>query len=131
MMRKLRMVAWSVLLAVATSHAEAQSTTTFQELTHKTLVLRGTLGGEQVQMTLHPKPDEDGIVGTYFIFGHSAQILLAGEVDHDDVVMEESVNGKDVSGDWAGEFKTGVLSGTWSTLDGAMNKPFVLNLTAP
>ncbi|MBB3210948.1 hypothetical protein FHW67_000183 [Herbaspirillum sp. Sphag1AN] len=131
MMVFLRKLALGFLFAAAVCHANAQSTTSFQDLAHKTLVLRGTLGGEQVQMTLHPKQDEDGLAGTYFIFGQGAQILLAGEADHDDLVMEESHNGKDVSGEWAGEFKNGVLSGTWSALDGAVSKPFVLNLTAP
>ena len=131
MMVILRKLTLGVLLAAAVCHADAQSTTSFQDLAHKTLVLRGTLDGEQVQMTLSPKKDEDGLRGTYFIFGQGAQIMLAGEADHDDLVMEESHNGKDVSGEWAGEFKNGVLSGTWSTLDGAVSKPFVLNLAAP
>lgn len=131
MMGHLRKLALTFLLAAVACYAGAQSTANFQDLTHKTLVLRGTLGDEQVQMILHPKPDEDGFAGTYFIFGQSEQILLAGEADHDDLQMEESHNGKDVSGEWSGEFKNGVLSGTWSTLDGAVSKPFVLNVTIP
>jgi len=102
-----------------------------QALVHKPLVLRGTLGNEQIQMNLRPKVAEDGLEGSYFVFGQGAQILLAGEVDHDDLLMEESHNGKDVSGEWAGSFKNGVLSGTWSTLDGAVNTPFALQITKP
>jgi|SRR5450830_135105 len=111
--------------AVVFSHAQS-----LQELVRKPVVLRGTLGTEQIQLSLRPKKDEDGLEGSYFVFGQGAQILLAGEVDHDDLMMEESRNGKDVSGEWDGSFKNGVLGGTWSTLDGTVSKAFVLNMGA-
>ncbi|EJL93019.1 hypothetical protein PMI16_00715 [Herbaspirillum sp. CF444] len=97
-----------------------------QDIVRKPLVLRGTLGGDKIQLSLRPKVDEDGLEGQYFVFGQGSQILLAGEVDQNDLVMEESHNGKDVSGQWEGSFKNGVLSGTWSTLDGSVTKPFSL-----
>jgi hypothetical protein len=94
-------------------------------------VLRGTLGDDRIQLSLKPKADEDGLEGKYFVFGQSVQILLAGEVDQNDLMMEESHNGKDVSGQWEGSFKNGLLSGTWSTLDGSVTKPFSLKVGAP
>jgi hypothetical protein len=97
-----------------------------QDLVRKPIVLRGTLGDDKIQLSLRPKVDEDGLEGQYFIFGQGSQILLAGEVDQNDLMMEESHNGKDVSGQWEGSFKNGVLSGTWSTLDGSVTKPFSL-----
>jgi hypothetical protein len=99
-----------------------------QELVRKPLVLRGTLGAEQVQLNVQPKTGEDGLEGKYFIFGQGAQILLAGEVDQNQLVMEESYNGKDVSGEWDGSYQDGVLSGTWSSLDGKLNKSFMLKV---
>lgn len=97
-----------------------------QDIVRKPIVLRGTLGDDKIQLSLRPKVDEDGLEGQYFIFGQGSQILLAGEVDQNDLMMEESHNGKDVSGQWEGNFKNGVLSGTWSTLDGSVTKPFSL-----
>lgn len=101
-----------------------------QDLVRKPVVLRGTLGEDKIQLSLQPKVDEDGFEGKYFIFGQGSQILLAGEVDQNDLMMEESHNGKDVSGQWEGSFKNGVLSGTWSTLDGSVSKPFSLKVGA-
>lgn len=102
-----------------------------QDVLSKPAVLRGTLGDARIQLSLKPKTDEDGLEGNYFVFGQSAQILLAGEVDQNDLMMEESHNGKDVSGQWEGSFKNGLLSGTWSTLDGSVTKPFSLKVGAP
>jgi len=102
-----------------------------QDVLSKPAVLRGTLGDERVQLSVKPKADEDGLEGKYFVFGQSAQIFLAGEVDQNDLMMEESHNGKDVSGQWEGSFKNGLLSGTWSTLDGSVTKPFSLKVGAP
>ena len=102
-----------------------------QDVLGKPAVLRGTLGEDRIQLSLKPKADEDGLEGHYFVFGQSAQILLAGEVDQNDLIMEESRNGKDVSGQWEGSFKNGLLSGTWSTLDGSVSKPFSLKVGSP
>jgi hypothetical protein len=116
--------------AAATAPAAA-APGSLQDLVSKPVLLRGTLGAERVQISLKPKADEDGLEGKYFVFGRSAQILLAGEVDQNDLMMEESYNGKDVSGQWEGSFKNGLLSGTWSTLDGSVTKPFSLKVDAP
>lgn len=91
------------------------------------VTLRGTLGEATIQMQLRPKPDEEGIEGEYFRFGTSAKVLLAGEVDGGELVMEESENGTDVSGQWIGSIDGQRISGTWQDAEGAVSKPFVLN----
>ncbi|MGS0740602.1 hypothetical protein ACVBEF_02015 [Glaciimonas sp. GG7] len=99
------------------------------DLFAKPLVLRGTLGDATIEMRLQLKPDPtEGLQGTYSAIGQSAKILLAGEYDGSDVIMEESVNGKDVSGEWSGKFDGTTFSGTWSTTDDAIAKPFVLKV---
>ncbi len=121
--------------AATTATAPVASTAaapgSLQDMLSKPVVLRGTLGGDRIQLSMKPKADEDGLEGNYFVFGQGAQILLAGEVDQNDLMMEESHNGKDVSGQWEGSFKNGLLSGTWSTLDGSVTKPFSLKVGAP
>ena len=104
------------------------STASLKELLRQPVVLRGSLGADKIQVTLRPKMDEDGFEGSYFVFGQGTQILLAGEVDENDFMMEQSHNAHDVSGQWEGTFSHGVLSGTWSTLDGAVTKPFTLKV---
>ncbi|WP_150118697.1 hypothetical protein [Collimonas fungivorans] len=102
-----------------------------QDLFARPLTLRGTLGDAQIEMHLQLKPDPtEGIQGTYVIVGQSAKILLAGESDNADVIMEESINGKDVSGEWAGKLVGDTFSGTWSTTDDAVTKPFALTVQA-
>ncbi|WP_233526713.1 MULTISPECIES: hypothetical protein [unclassified Herbaspirillum] len=124
-----QVVAGAAVTAATTPAVAAPGS--LQEALSKPAVLRGTLGDERVQLSVKPKADEDGLEGKYFVFGQSAQILLAGEVDQNDLMMEESHNGKDVSGQWEGSFKDGLLSGTWSTLDGSVTKPFSLKVGAP
>ena len=96
-------------------------------MTHA-LVLRGQIDGRDIQLSLQPKKNEDGLEGRYFFFGGSPEILVAGEVDGDDFIMEESVNGKDVSGQWEGHRQGQSITGTWSSADGAVTKPFALQL---
>ncbi|WP_211465630.1 hypothetical protein [Collimonas silvisoli] len=104
---------------------------TVQNLFAKPLILRGTLGDAQIEMHLQLKADPtEGIQGHYVIAGQSAKILLAGESENTDVIMEESINGKDVSGEWAGKLLGNVFSGTWSTTDDAVTKPFALTVQA-
>jgi hypothetical protein len=93
------------------------------------LALRGTLGDAAIQANLRAKeiPDE-GFEGDYFLFGHSQKILLAGEVEGDDVFMEESENGTDVSGQWTGKLVGDTISGNWQSFDGLTNKPFSLRI---
>lgn len=98
----------------------------------KPLTLRGTLGDAKIEMHLQLKPDPtEGIQGSYVIAGQNAKILLAGESENTDVVMEESLNGKDVSGEWTGALVGNTFSGTWSTTDDAVTKPFVLVVQQP
>jgi hypothetical protein len=91
------------------------------------IVLRGTLGDAQIQMRLQPKSDPDeGLEGEYFVFGRSARIKLAGETEDDALLMEESENGVDVSGQWQGSRDGDTVTGTWTSGDGTATKPFRL-----
>jgi len=93
----------------------------------KPVSLRGVLGDAQVQLNLRPKvPAEEGIEGDYFVFGKSPRIFLAGEVEGNDVLMEESENGTDVSGQWTGTFNGDTFSGDWQSADGTVTKHFAL-----
>lgn len=99
-----------------------------QQLMTRDAVLRGDIDGRNLQLNLKPKKNEDGLEGKYFYFGDSIQVLVAGEVDGDDIVMEESINGKDVSGQWIGHREGRTITGTWSNADGSVSKPFSLQL---
>jgi opacity protein-like surface antigen len=91
------------------------------------VVLRGTLGDAQIQMTVQPKSDPaEGIEGEYIVFGRSGHILLAGETESGGLLMEESENGTDVSGQWEGQQDGTAVRGTWQSADGSVSKPFVL-----
>jgi hypothetical protein len=95
----------------------------------KPVVLRGTLDGAQIQMELHLKAGEtEAFEGTYFVFGQNNKILLAGEFEQDALTMEESINGKDVSGLWDGVYDGVTLSGNWSSVDGSVLRPFILKV---
>ena len=98
-------------------------------------VYRGTLGDEQVQMTLSPDPDDDEIIrGEYFIFGGGLSILVAGEINDDAFYLEESQDGMAISGYWEGHLEVekevskprGFIVGTWSNTDETLKKPFRL-----
>ena len=90
------------------------------------VVLIGTLGDREIQAKVRPKAaPEIGIEGEYFLFGHSQTILLAGETDEDQVFMEESANGTDVSGQWEGTREGDTFRGTWRSADGE-TLPFML-----
>lgn len=94
------------------------------------VTLRGTLDGVQIQMELRLKPGEtDAFEGNYFVAGQGSKVLLAGEFEEDALMMEESVNGKDVSGLWDGVYDGAVLSGNWSSVDGATLRPFLLKVS--
>ncbi|BEV16325.1 hypothetical protein HBDW_31130 [Herbaspirillum sp. DW155] len=99
-----------------------------QTLMTHALVLRGQIDGREIQLSLQPKKNEDGLEGRYFFFGGASEILVAGEVDKDDFLMEESLNGKDVSGQWEGHREGQSIIGTWSNADGSVSKPFTLQL---
>jgi hypothetical protein len=93
------------------------------------VTLRGTLDGVPIQMELHLKPGEtDALEGTYFVIGQNNKVLLAGEFEEDALMMEESANGKDVSGLWDGVYDGATLSGNWSSVDGSALRPFLLKV---
>ena len=109
----------------AQNPAIAASSTVFA----KKVVLRGTLGDQQVQLTIRPKEIADeGLEGEYFVFGHSLKILLAGDIEDNLLFMEESENGTDISGQWDGKLTGDHLSGSWMSADGSVTKPFSLTV---
>nr|WP_198980771.1 hypothetical protein [Herbaspirillum sp. ASV7] len=115
--------AWAAAPAAEAGQASLQ-----QVLMGHALVLRGQIDGRALQLSLQPKKNEDGLEGRYFFFGGSPEILVAGEVDGDDFIMEESINGRDVSGQWEGHREGQSITGTWSSADGSITKPFALQL---
>lgn len=95
----------------------------------KPVLLRGTLGDVNVQVQIRPKAEiDEGIEGEYFIFGNTAQILLAGEIEGDILFMEESENGTNISGQWDGKLEGDILAGSWMSVDGSFTKPFSLKV---
>lgn len=115
-------------LARAQAGADDAAGNLRQSLMDRSQVLRGELDGQRIQLTIGPKHNEDGLQGRYFVFGESTEILLAGEVEGDDLVMEESRNGRDVSGQWEGHRQGAAIVGTWSSADGSVTRPFSLQL---
>lgn len=94
----------------------------------RAIALRGTLGESLIQVRLRPKAEYEGVEGEYFRFGESAKILLAGEADDDEILLEESENGTDVSGHWEGKRRGNLMQGTWQSVDGVISKPFILTI---
>jgi hypothetical protein len=92
----------------------------------------GMLDGVQVQLRLRQKEDmREGLEGDYFVFGRSQKILLAGEFDRDGTIfLEESENGRNVSGQWDGKLDGDAFAGTWMSADGSVSKPFALKMIA-
>lgn len=89
------------------------------------VALRGSLGEAQIQVNLRVKEEfEDGVEGDYFLFGQSRHILLAGEIEDDELFLEESENGTDVSGQWNGKLAGDIITGEWQSVDGKLSKPF-------
>lgn len=132
-------VAMSLLLASAGACAvdtpvqpaqpTAQPAAQTPQLFGKPMVFRGTLGDKQVQLSIRPKnPADEGLEGEYFVFGSSQKVLLAGDGEGDALFLEESVNGKDVSGQWDGKLEGDTLSGSWTSADFSVTRPFVLKI---
>jgi hypothetical protein len=114
-------------LCVSLYAAGAQAQDAAGGIFSRPVVLRGVLGDANIQMQVRPKADPaEGIEGQYIVFGRSGHILLAGETDSDSLLMEESENGTDVSGQWEGRQEGGEVRGTWQSADGAVSRPFVL-----
>jgi opacity protein-like surface antigen len=129
MMRRLMLPILAAMLLAGPAHAAdaADATAAAGGMFSRPVVLRGTLGDAQIQMKLQPKSDPaEGIEGEYIVFGRSGQILLAGETESGGLLMEESENGTDVSGQWEGQQDGAAVRGTWQSADGSVNKPFVL-----
>ena len=96
-------------------------------LFHKPVFFRGVVGDINVQVNIRPKADiDEGIEGEYFIFGNSHKILLAGEIEGNQLFMEESENGTNISGQWDGKLEGDSLVGSWMSADGTITKPFTL-----
>lgn len=99
------------------------------QLFSKPMVFRGTLGDKQVQLSIRPKnPADEGLEGEYFVFGSSQNVLLAGDGEGDALLLEESENGKDISGQWDGKLEGDTLSGNWTSADFSVTRPFVLKV---
>ncbi|MNR98471.1 hypothetical protein D3C72_296770 [compost metagenome] len=107
--------------------AAAPAASSIPALFHKPVFFRGVVGDINVQVNIRPKADiEEGIEGEYFIFGNSHKILLAGEIEGDQLFMEESENGTNISGQWDGKLEGETLVGSWMSADGSITKPFTL-----
>jgi hypothetical protein len=117
---------------VSGAHAAGATEASGKMLFVKPVALRGTLGSDAIQMNLRTKAEfEDGIEGDYFLFGSSQKVLLAGEIEGEDLFLEESVNGTDVSGQWEGKMAGDVISGEWQSVDGKISKPFQVRIVRP
>jgi hypothetical protein len=134
MKRMLNCSLLAMAISVGAAHAAAGTLQNAEVASGKMLfaspvALRGTLGDARVQVKLRTKAEmEDGIEGEYFVFGQSQQVLLAGEVEGDDVFLEESENGSDVSGQWNGILADDIITGEWQSADGKLTKPFKLQI---
>ncbi len=127
--RQLLAIALWVFASTATATAEMAPTHSGKELFAQPLILRGVLGEERVQMNLHVNAEfGDGVEGHYFVFGQSRNILLAGEAEGDELFLEESENGTDVSGQWSGKIAGDTIAGEWQSADGSLTKPFQMNV---
>jgi hypothetical protein len=122
----------AVSMGVVSAHAATPAETAGKILFVKPVALRGNLGGEPVQVNLRTKADfEDGIEGDYFRFGSSQKVLLVGEIEGEELFLEESENGSDVSGQWEGKLAGDVITGEWQSVDGKISKPFQIRVVSP
>jgi hypothetical protein len=120
-------LAGCVLLCAGVLGSVAHAADASSGLFARPVVLRGTLGDARIEMQLRPKADPaEGLEGEYIVFGRSGHILLAGETEADGLLMEESENGTDVSGQWDGRQDGASVRGTWQSADGSLSKPFIL-----
>jgi hypothetical protein len=84
-------------------------------------IYRGTIGQEQVDMTLKLDADSvDSLHGWYSVTGdpQRAHVLLAGELEDEALSMEESINGVDVSGHFNAVVTAESFTGEWSDING-------------
>ena len=88
---------------------------------------RGSLGDAKIEMRLSWQAGVDeSLEGSYIVFGKPDTVLVVGEFEGAEFVLEESHNGRDVSGAWSGRLEGDRLSGTWSNEDGSVELPFDL-----
>jgi hypothetical protein len=95
--------------------------------------LSGTLGGQKVRMHLQPKADEiDSVEGDYLTpageRNAGKRILLAGEIAQNKFSLEESEDGKDVSGQWDVDVQGDQIRGVWLSADGSVSQDFNLQI---
>lgn len=119
-------------LPVVAQQTTTSAATTISAAFQKPVLLTGTIGDEKVQVSLRPKvPADEGIEGNYFFFGQSLNILLAGEIEGEVFLLEESRDGTHISGQWDGNIAGDSVTGTWMSADGSVTKPFALQIMQP
>lgn len=113
--------------APALPPAPAQGSARFRDGTY-----RGHVGTRQVQVQLIlDRSAEDSVIGSYFFFGEGTNILLAGEFDGNQLHLEESRNGIDVSGTWDATLDADHFFGTWSDAGETVRLDFDLKRIGP
>lgn len=118
-----------LLLAAASLLVLRPATASVPAWLRRKAVLQGELGGRRIEMTLAPDPETvDSVLGSYFVFGESGIIALAGEYEGDTLSMEESHDGTEVSGTWAARVDARGLRGTWRDAQGEAPTPFALTI---
>jgi len=128
-LRRLAMPAAALLLGIATLAAAAADTAPTKAL-FKPGIYRGHLGTRAIEAELNLDPEvPDTLAGRYRVDGEASAILLAGEVDGEDLYLEESRNGVDISGVWYGKISGARLTGEWSDPDDSTRIAFDLSLT--
>jgi hypothetical protein len=116
--------------AAESTNAPMKARAVLAQLFARPVTLQGTLNGAPIRMELHLKPQEtEALEGSYSTTDQGARVLLAGEFEEDALMMEESVNGHDVSGLWDGVYDGLTLTGNWSSVDGSVSRPFILRIT--
>ncbi|HEU4620915.1 MAG TPA: hypothetical protein VFS42_01705 [Burkholderiaceae bacterium] len=96
-----------------------------------TTIYRGKLGDALIQMRIAAKPDEPGSYsGDYFAYGGGQNVLVSGEIDEETFFLEESDDGRRISGSWEGkmivEASRGYIVGVWKNADESETRPFRL-----
>lgn len=93
---------------------------------------RGQIGSREVQVQLVlDRSAEDSVTGSYFFFGEGTNILLAGEFEGNQLHLEESQNGIDVSGTWDATMDSDHIRGTWNDDDETGHLNFDLRRIGP
>lgn len=113
--------------ALPSQPAQAEGLAHFREGTYY-----GKVGARLVQVQLVlDRSAEDSVTGSYFFFGEGANILLVGEFDGNQLHLEESRNGIDVSGTWDATLDADHILGTWSDAEETVRLDFDLKRIGP